>query len=71
MRNQHRPEGCIAEGYILEEMVEFCSEFVCGVDPIGLGCEKLRDNSDNSELGRPLLSGVTSIPERELLHQAH
>ncbi|KAL0541513.1 hypothetical protein IC582_021565 [Cucumis melo] len=40
-------------------------------DPIGLGCQKLRDNSDYSELGRPLSSGVTSIPERELLYQAH
>ncbi|KAA0032194.1 transposase [Cucumis melo var. makuwa] len=46
-------------------------EFLCGVDPIGLGCQKLRDNSDYSELGRPLSSGVTSIPERELLYQAH
>ncbi|KAL0549111.1 hypothetical protein IC582_013591 [Cucumis melo] len=68
VRNRHHPEGCIAEGYILEEVVEFCLEFVCGVDPIGLGRQKLRDNS---ELGRPLSSGVTSIPERELLHQAH
>ncbi|KAL0549071.1 hypothetical protein IC582_013551 [Cucumis melo] len=69
VRNQHCPEGCIAEGYILEEVVEFCLEFLCRVDLIGLGCQKLRDNSDNSELGRPLLTGVTSIPERELLHQ--
>ncbi|KAL4030872.1 hypothetical protein IC575_009126 [Cucumis melo] len=71
MRNRNRPEGCIVEGYILEEVVEFCREFLCGVDPIGLGCQKLRDNSDYSELGRPLSSGVTSIPERELLYQAH
>ncbi|TYK05910.1 transposase [Cucumis melo var. makuwa] len=71
MRNRHRSEGCIAEGYILEEAVEFCSEFLCGVDPIGLGCQKLRDNSNYSELGRPLSSEVTSIPERELLYQAH
>ncbi|KAL0539414.1 hypothetical protein IC582_023626 [Cucumis melo] len=40
-------------------------------DPIGLGCQKLRDNSDYSELGRPLSSEVTSIPEGELLYQAH
>ncbi|KAL0546158.1 hypothetical protein IC582_016064 [Cucumis melo] len=71
VRNRNCLEGCIAEGYILEEAVEFCSEFLCGVDPIGLGCQKLRDNSDYSELGRPLSSGVTSIPERELLYQAH
>ena len=63
VRNRHRPEDCIAQGYILEEAVEFCSEFVCGVDPIGFGCQKLRDNYDNSELGRPLSSGVTNIPE--------
>ncbi|KAL0546244.1 hypothetical protein IC582_016150 [Cucumis melo] len=63
VKNRHRPEGCIVEGNILEEAIEFCSEFLCGVDPIGLGCQKLRDNSDNSELGRPLSSRVTSIPE--------
>ncbi|KAA0062714.1 transposase [Cucumis melo var. makuwa] len=71
VRNRNRPEGCIAEGYILEEAVEFCSEFLCGVDSIGLGCQKLRDNSEYSKLGRPLSSGVTSILERELLYQAH
>ena len=27
VRNRHRPDCCIAEGYILEEAVEFCSEF--------------------------------------------
>ncbi|KAL4016619.1 hypothetical protein IC575_024271 [Cucumis melo] len=71
VRNRNRPKGCIAEGYILEEAVEFFSEFLCRVDPIGLGCQKLKDNSDYSELGKPLSSGVTSIPEQELLYQAH
>ncbi|KAL4021647.1 hypothetical protein IC575_020453 [Cucumis melo] len=68
MRNRHCPEGCITEDYILKEVIEFCSEFLCGVDPIGLVCQKLKDNSKNSPLGKPLSSGVTNIPERELLH---
>lgn len=28
VRNRYYPEGCIAESYLGEESVEFCSEFV-------------------------------------------
>ena len=28
VRNRHRPEGCIIECYIAEEVVEFCSEYL-------------------------------------------
>ncbi|KAL0556393.1 hypothetical protein IC582_004906 [Cucumis melo] len=72
VRNRNRLEGCIAEGYILEEAVEFCSEFLCGIDPIGLGCQKLRDNSDYSELGRPLSRDVeVSDNLRWIAHGSH
>ncbi|XP_062114091.1 uncharacterized protein LOC133825119 [Humulus lupulus] len=36
VRNRSRPEGCIVESYIAEEVVEFCSEYMVNVDSIGI-----------------------------------
>ena len=36
VRNRNRPEGCIVESYIPEEVVEFCSDYVRDVDTIGV-----------------------------------
>ena len=68
--NRHRPEVCIAESYIVEEAVEFCSEFLSGVDPIGLRTNTLEDGLDNSSIGRLISIGVPFTPGQELLHQA-
>ncbi|TYK20459.1 putative serine/threonine-protein kinase nek2 [Cucumis melo var. makuwa] len=54
VRNRHHPEGCIAESYIVEEAIEFCSDFLFGVDPIGLRIDRLDASLDNSSFGRPL-----------------
>ncbi|XP_031742172.1 uncharacterized protein LOC116404095 [Cucumis sativus] len=71
VRNRYRPEGCIAESYLIEEAVEFCTDFLSGVDPIGLGTRKSQDHLDTSNIGRPLSMGVPFKPQQELLHQAH
>ncbi|XP_031737559.1 uncharacterized protein LOC101205266 [Cucumis sativus] len=68
---RYRPEGCIAESYLIEEAVEFCTDFLSGVDPIGLGTRKSQDHLDTSNIGRPLSMGVPFKPQQELLHQAH
>ncbi|KAL6579868.1 hypothetical protein OROMI_007892 [Orobanche minor] len=34
--NRSRPEGCIAERYLIEEAIEFWSEFIPNVEAIGL-----------------------------------
>ncbi|XP_030505370.2 uncharacterized protein LOC115720357 [Cannabis sativa] len=39
VRNRSRPEGCIIECYITEEAVEFCSEYMSGVQSVGLNDE--------------------------------
>ncbi|KAL0556591.1 hypothetical protein IC582_005105 [Cucumis melo] len=39
-RNRYHPEGCIAESYLIEEAIEFCSNFLSGVHPVGLGTRK-------------------------------
>ncbi|KAA0068139.1 transposase [Cucumis melo var. makuwa] len=71
VRNRHRPEGCIAESYIVEEAIEFCSDFLSEVDPVGLGIDRLDASLDNSSFGRPLSAGVSFKPKQDLLYQAH
>jgi len=34
VRNRVAPEGCIAEGYIVEECLTFCSRYMEGVETI-------------------------------------
>ena len=36
VRNPNRPEGCIAQCYIAEEAVEFCSEFLVDLENVGV-----------------------------------
>ncbi|KAA0054990.1 transposase [Cucumis melo var. makuwa] len=71
VRNRYCPEGCIAESYLIEEAVEFCSDFLFGVDPVGLETRKSQDHLDTSNIGRSLSMGVPFKPEEELLRQAH
>jgi hypothetical protein len=34
--NRARPEGSIAKGYVTEEVIEFCVDFVDSIDSIGV-----------------------------------
>ena len=34
MNNKNRPEGCIAENYIVEESIKFCAGYVEGMEYI-------------------------------------
>ncbi|KAK9206706.1 hypothetical protein WN943_016985 [Citrus x changshan-huyou] len=62
VRNRNRPEGCIAEAYIAEEAVEFCSEYLSGVDAVGLPSRK-NATYDYSDMGYPLLRGkLETVP---------
>ncbi|KAL0534278.1 hypothetical protein IC582_028567 [Cucumis melo] len=71
VRNRYRPDGCIAESYLIEEAIELCFDFLSRVDSIGLGTCKSQDHSDTSNISRPLFIGVPFKLEQELLHQAH
>ncbi|XP_050939141.1 uncharacterized protein LOC127148819 [Cucumis melo] len=71
VRNRNRPEGSIAEAHICEEAVEFCSEFLSGLDPIGLGSFKSREEG---RIERPLSAGSSTTPSqvtRLALHRRH
>lgn len=63
VRNRNRPEGCIAECYIAEEAIEFCSEYLSGVNTVGLPSRR------NSEEGSTRGTVVTVDPIH--LEQAH
>ena len=76
VRNRNCPEGCIAECYIAEEAVEFCSEYLSGVETIGIPA--VRNNTTNNAAslnlitkGRPILGGTLVDVDNAMWSQAH
>ncbi|KAL0537000.1 hypothetical protein IC582_025968 [Cucumis melo] len=59
VRNRHHLEGCIGESYVVEEAIEFCSDFLSEVDHVGLDIVRLDASLDKSSFGRPLSVGVS------------
>ncbi|XP_024041106.1 uncharacterized protein LOC18045733 [Citrus clementina] len=67
VRNHNRPEGCIAECYMVEEAMEFCADFLSVLNAIGNPPEQ----KDMMLIEKPLTSGVIVEVRHELLEQAH
>ena len=68
VRNRTRPEGCIAECYIAEEAVEFCSEYLSNIDTIGIPASM----KNEWKYGKPLPGGrAINIHDFKLVEQAH
>ncbi|CAL2277764.1 unnamed protein product [Prunus armeniaca] len=65
VQNRTRPEGCIAERYIAEEAVEFCTEHLSDVSTVGV------PSSQNMGVSKPLSGCTVSVVDRDLLNQAH
>ncbi|XP_028064788.1 uncharacterized protein LOC114267901 [Camellia sinensis] len=63
--------GCIAESYIVEEAVEFCAEYLSGVDTIGIPFSRNITVDDDIEIGRPLSSCSVVTVHRNECEQAH
>ena len=64
----NRPEGCIAECYIAEEAIEFCTKYLSNVDAIGI---PISANIDQ-KVGAPILGGqVVTIDSNLWLHAHH
>ena len=68
VRNRNYPEGCIAECYIAKEALEFCTEYLSGIDAIGIPSSM----KDECKYGKPLLGGrAMTINEYNLVERAH
>ncbi|XP_073120199.1 uncharacterized protein [Henckelia pumila] len=66
VRNRNRPEGCIAECYVAEEAVEFCSDYMSNVHTIGIPTRHRQ-----LQLTRPLSGAEVHSTSLDELHQAH
>lgn len=66
VRNRRRPEGCIAECYVAEEAVEYCSEYLSNMYTIGIPSS----NFDVDET-RPMTEATVKEISDEELEQAH
>ncbi|KAK1370775.1 hypothetical protein POM88_036867 [Heracleum sosnowskyi] len=66
-RRTSRPEGCIAERYLIEEAIEFWSEFIPNVDAIGLPSDRHSGRID----GEGVTRGQQVEVDRAQWYQAH
>lgn len=66
VRNKNRPEGSMAEGYIVEECMTFVSRYLDVVETRGN-----RGTRNQEERGRPLYGGSVVRLCREELDTAH
>ncbi|CAL9011652.1 unnamed protein product [Prunus brigantina] len=65
VQNRTHPEGCIAERYIAEEAVEFCTEHLYDVSTVGV------PSSQKMGVSKPLSGCTVSVVDQDLLNQAH
>jgi hypothetical protein len=65
VHNRARPEGSIAKGYGIEEVIEFCIDFIPNLDPIGV--PKLRHEGRLSGQGKKSYIGK----EEDYFRKAH
>ncbi|CAL2255581.1 unnamed protein product [Prunus armeniaca] len=65
VQNRTRPEGYIAERYIAEEAVEFCTEHLSDVSTVGV------PSSQKMGVSKPLSGCTVSVVDQDLLNQAH
>ncbi|KAI5316906.1 hypothetical protein L3X38_036613 [Prunus dulcis] len=65
VQNRTHPEGCIAERYIAEEAVEFCTQHLSDVSTVGV------PSSPKMGVSKPLSGCTMSVVDQDLLNQAH
>ena len=53
VENKNRPEGCIAENYIVEESIKFCAGYVEGMEYIhSMPSRNEASNDEEGEVGQ-------------------
>ena len=72
VRNRARPEGCIAECYLADECMQFCSTYIPQAANIG---DKHNRNEDlvygNVVEGHPIFAGTVMTMTSDMLCIAH
>lgn len=72
VRNRARPEGCIAENYLADECVRFCSMYLKKPAEIGVPQSRNEEFEDETILGgRPISKGKPITLSDDLLKIAH
>ena len=67
VHNHNWPEGCVAECYLVEEAVEFCTKYLSGTHAIGIP----KNNNYDNKFGRPITGGRSTNIDHKLWLQAH
>ena len=67
VKSRSRPEGCIVERYIVEEAVEFCTEYLSNVQSIGLPKSQLVEKKEGKNLIGNKIVAVSRV-ERDQVH---
>ncbi|XP_042472249.1 uncharacterized protein LOC122054895 [Zingiber officinale] len=71
VKNRARPEGCIAECYLAEERMIFCSAYIKKASNIGVRLNRNDDLDNGLVEGRPISQGKEKILEDDMLQIAH
>ena len=73
VRKGNHTEGCIAEAYIAEEAIEFCTDFLAGINSVGIPIAKNATAEDDGSIfaGKPLSGGKVESINYESWEQAH
>lgn len=72
VKNQARPEGCIAERYVAEECMKYCSGYI--KDALQIGERKNRNEVEQNDFileGRPISKGKPTTVDEEVINAAH
>ncbi|PKA63473.1 hypothetical protein AXF42_Ash005368 [Apostasia shenzhenica] len=67
VRNRYRPEACIIENYVAEEVIEFCNEYLHNINPNGIPI----DHTAIDKYGRGITSGKSHVVDINMLRQTH
>ncbi|KAE8725780.1 hypothetical protein F3Y22_tig00008145pilonHSYRG00058 [Hibiscus syriacus] len=68
VRNHHRLEGSIAECYVAEEALEFCSDYLKNMKSIGNPHERV---DERIRTDKPLSRGTVEVVDAKLLDETH
>ena len=72
VRNRARPEGCIAECYLADECVKFCSLYLKKVVDVGAINSRNEEFEDETIIeGRPISKGMPLTLSNDMLKIAH